>query len=156
KSSGLHVVRVEATGLAARTLRAVRPGEALKVALDKGGSIEGIVRDGGSGAPAPGVTVEARSEQTSTVGTIGVGWEPGAGVVRASTDTQGRFRLEGLAPGLHTLTARGRAMAAQRRGVAVGRRIELYLFPGGGVEGTVSGPDGKPVAGAAVLVESGL
>jgi large repetitive protein len=146
---------VEATGLAARTLRA-RPGDALKIALDKGGFIEGIVRDGGSGAPAPGVTVEARTDQVSNLFGGAVSWEPGAGVVRAAADAQGRFRIDGLAPGLHTVTARAHGMAAQRRGVALGKRIELYLFPGGGVAGTVSGPEGKPVAGATVLVESAL
>src|SRR3954468_20072469 len=45
RSRAVHVVRVEAAGLAARTLRA-RPGDAIRIALDKGGSIEGIVRDG--------------------------------------------------------------------------------------------------------------
>jgi carboxypeptidase family protein len=73
KSPAVHVVRVEATGLAARTLR-VRPGDALKIALDKGGFIEGIVRDGGSGAPAPGVTVEARTDQVSNLFGGAVSW----------------------------------------------------------------------------------
>jgi protocatechuate 3,4-dioxygenase beta subunit len=151
KSAANHMVRVEAAGLAARTLPRVRPGESLRVALDKGGFIEGIVRDGTTGAPAPAIAVEARSE---TARGLGIVWERGAGVVRATTDAQGRFRVEGLAPGLHTLSARGPAVAGQRRGVAVGKRTELYLFPGGGIEGNVRGPDGAPVTGASVALES--
>ena len=153
KSASTHIVRVEALGLAARTLPRVRPGESLRIALDKGGSIEGLVRDGTTGAPVPGITVEARLE---TARGMGIVWERGAGVVRAKTDAQGRFRLEGLAPGLHTLAARGPGAAAQRRGVALGKRTELYLFPGGGLDGNVRGPDGAAIAGAAVAVESAI
>ncbi|HET6898427.1 MAG TPA: carboxypeptidase-like regulatory domain-containing protein, partial [Vicinamibacteria bacterium] len=153
KSASTHMIRVEAPGLAARTLPRVRPGESLRIALDKGGSIEGVVRDGTSGAPAAGITVEARLE---TARGMGVVWERGAGVVRAKTDAQGRFRLEGLAPGLHTLAARGPGVAARRNGVALGKRTELYLFPGGGLDGLVRGPDGAAIAGAAVAVESAI
>jgi protocatechuate 3,4-dioxygenase beta subunit len=153
KSASTHMVRVEAPGLAARSLPRVRPGESLRIALDKGGSIEGIVRDGTSGAPAAAITVEARPE---TARGMGIVWERGAGVVRAKTDAQGRFRLEGLAPGLHTLAAHGPGAAARRNGVALGKRTELYLFPGGGLDGNVRGPDGAAIAGAAVAVESAI
>ena len=68
KSASTHLVRVEALGLAARTLPRVRPGESLRIALDKGGSIEGIVRDGTTGAPAAGITVEARLESRAWAG----------------------------------------------------------------------------------------
>src|SRR6185503_8771625 len=110
KSGAAHIVRVDAEGLAARTFPRVRPGEALRIALDKGGFIEGIVRDGTTGAPAPAVAVEARSETPRGMGVV---WERGVGVVRTTTDAQGRFRVGGLSPGLHTLTARGPALAAQ-------------------------------------------
>jgi len=153
KSGSMHIVRVEALGLAARSLPRVRPGESLRVTLDKGGSIEGLVRDGTTGAPAAGITVEARLETTRGMGIV---WERGAGVVRAKTDAQGRFRLEGLAPGLHTLAARGPGAAARRNGVALGKRTELYLFPGSGLDGSVRGPDGAAIAGAAVAVESAI
>jgi len=153
KSASLHILRVDAAGLAARTLPRVRPGSPQRIALEKGGAIEGIVRDGSTGAPASATTVEARLE---TVRGMGVVWERGAGVVRATTDAQGRFRLEGLPSGLHTLTARAAGMAGQRRGVALGKRTELYLFPGGGLDGLVRGPDGAAIAGAAVAVEGAL
>src|SRR5258706_302681 len=116
----------------------------LRVALDRGRSIEGIGRDGKRGAPAAAIPVEARLEASRGMGIV---WEHGAGVVRAKTDAQGRFRLEGLAPGLHTLAARGPGLAAQRRGVALGKRTELYLFPGGGLDGYVGGPAGAPGPG---------
>ncbi|HEY8150685.1 MAG TPA: carboxypeptidase-like regulatory domain-containing protein, partial [Vicinamibacteria bacterium] len=153
KSASTHILRVDAPGLAARTLPRVRPGEAQRIALEKGGFIEGIVRDGGTGAPAPAITVEARLEGARGMGIV---WERGAGVVRARTDAQGRFRLEGLAPGLHTLAARAPGLAGLRRGVALGKRTELYLFPGGGLDGSVRGPDGAAIAGAAVAFESAI
>jgi large repetitive protein len=153
KSAATHILRVDAPGLAARTLPRVRPGESLRIALEKGGSIEGIVRDGATGAPAPAATVEARLEGGRGMGIV---WERGAGVVRTRTDAQGRFRLEGLAAGLHALAARAPGLAGQRRGVAVGKRTELYLFPGGGLDGSVRGPDGAAIAGAGVAVESAL
>lgn len=150
KTASLYLVRVEALGLAARTLARVRPGDPLRIALDKGGFIEGIVRDGTTAAPAAGITVEARLEAARGMGIV---WERGAGVVRTKTDAQGRFRLEGLAPGVHTLAAHAPGLAAQRRGVVVGKRTELFLLPGGGLDGLVRGPDGGAVAGAAVAIE---
>jgi large repetitive protein len=153
KSVATHILRVDAPGLAARTLPRVRPGDPLRIALEKGGSIEGIVRDGATGAPAPAATVEARLEGARGMGIV---WERGAGVVRTRTDAQGRFRLEGLAAGLHTLAARAPGLTGLRRGVAVGKRTELYLFPGGGLDGSVRGPDGAAIAGAGVAVESAI
>ncbi|PYQ56087.1 MAG: hypothetical protein DMF78_00005, partial [Acidobacteria bacterium] len=151
KTAAAQTVRVEAPGLAARLLPRVRPGEPVRIALDKGGSIEGVVRDGTTGEPAAAITVEARQEATRGVGMV---WEPGAGLVRATTDAQGRFRLDGLAAGLHTLAARGRGVSGARRGIGIGKRAEIYVFPGSGLHATVSGPDGRAVAGAKVALEN--
>src|SRR5262249_52476155 len=123
-STGWHTVRVEAAGLASRTLPHVRPGEALRIALDKGGSIEGIGRDGTTGAPAAAITLDARLETSRGIGMV---WERGAGLVRAVSDEQGRFHLDGLAPGLYTIAARAPESSAVKRGVGVGKRAELYL-----------------------------
>ena len=127
RAAGAHTVRVEAAGLAAQTLEKVVPGTPLTVTLGKGGTITGVVRDTSTGTPVPRVIVEARAQGRS----VYAGWQPDAGVVRAETDAQGAFKLEGISPGLHTLTARGRGFdAARRQDVRPGTRVELYLFPG--------------------------
>lgn len=155
KSSGKHSVWVEAQGLAARPLPDVQPGAYLRITLEKGGTIGGTVRDGSSGAPMSGAHVEARM-----VGTIGIPLapdEPEAGSVTATTDTAGRYRLEGLARGLYDVSAVVRGFGRAHQGEAkVGSKVELFLFPGASVSGTVIGPDGKPVAGALVGAEGNL
>ena len=117
-SSDPHDIRVEARGLAAVRLDKVRPGQSIVVTLGRGRTIEGTVRDDG-GQPIAEARVTARADR----GLDSSVWEPGAGAVLATSDARGRFRLEGVAPGLHTLnaTARGygrshEAQRASRRG----------------------------------------
>ena len=155
KRAGSHGVWVEAKGLAARHLDDVQPGANLRVMLEKGGSIDGMVRDGSSGAPLSGARVEA-----STAGGIPVVLapeEPDAGRVIATTDTAGRYRLEGLASGLYDVSAVSRGFGRALHGsVKVGSsKVDLFLFPGASLSGTVTGPAGKPVDGALVSVEAG-
>jgi protocatechuate 3,4-dioxygenase beta subunit len=149
-----YIVRVESAGLAARTIRHVRPGSPLAVILARGATIEGVVRETGGGTPVNGATVEAREEMRSTGPVPG---EPDSGVVRATTDARGRFRLDGLAPGLHTLTAFARGVGrAEQRSVSTGRPVDLNLVPGGSVAGAVTDAKGKPVEGAVVRALSTL
>jgi protocatechuate 3,4-dioxygenase beta subunit len=147
KGAGPYTVRVEAAGLAAAMFEKVTPGPRLAVALAKGGAIDGTVRDGNSGAPVPRVVVEAREERRG----VYLPNDVDAGVVRARTDEQGRFRLEGLAIGLHHLNARARGFdSARRSSVRTGSRVDLYLFPGSAIVGTVRDAQGQPVAKAVV------
>ena len=141
-----QTVRVEAAGLATRTLKHVGPGTPLAIDLARGGTIEGTVRDGDTGQPLGGVRVEARDGSA-----LELRDEPEAGRVASVTDAEGRFRLEGLAAGVHTVTARAKSAGfASRPGVRVGARVELLMFPAATIAGTVTGPDGRPVAGASV------
>jgi protocatechuate 3,4-dioxygenase beta subunit len=143
-----YTVRVEAPGLAPRAFRHVRRGPPLAITLARGAFIDGVVRESTTGAPVPEATVEAREESRSAIASRS---NPDLGVVRTKTDTKGRFRLEGLATGLHTVTAFARAVGrAEKRSVPSGRPIEITLVPGGGVSGTVTDSKGKPVEGAAV------
>ncbi len=147
-------LRVEAPGLAARTLRHLQPGSPIAVALTRGSTIEGVVRDTSGGTPVPGATVEARDE---TGGAGGLPWDPDSGVVRATTDAKGAYRLEGLAAGLYTVTAFARGLGrAERRNTPAGRTADLLLTPGGAVAGTVTDAGGKPVEGAAVRMTTAL
>src|SRR5262245_49596521 len=146
RSAAKHHVRAESNGLAGRTIPDVVPGAPLTIDLAPGGSIEGIVRDGSTGQPAVGIRVETREPLA-----IALGNDPDAGPVRATTDSEGRFRLAGLATGRHEVSARARGRGfASRNAVPLGARVELTLEPAATLLGTVRGPDGKPVAGAVV------
>ena len=151
-SKGLVDVRVEAAGLAPRSFASIRPSVPLAVVLQKGGIIEGIVRDGASSRPVPGARVEARPDG----GLLGSGWEPNAGLVEATTDTKGHFRLDGLGSGVHTVSAAGRGYGRTTRpSVPPGGRVDLFLFPGAAIRGVVKGPQNQPLPRVMVRVEGG-
>jgi len=144
-----HTVRIEAQGLAARTFNAVHPSKSLTAILDRGGSIEGTVRDGADGRPLSGMRVETREY----FGVLPI-WEPRAGVIDAVTDDRGRFRLVGVGPGLHVVSAAGPAYAhTDKESVRPGDHVELHLFPGASLSGRIVSPQGA-VEGAIVSVES--
>jgi protocatechuate 3,4-dioxygenase beta subunit len=148
KRSSPYDVHVEAKGLAAWKGAKVRPGTSLAVVLEKGLAVEGVVRDGSSRAPVPGARV-------STWVGDGLPWEPGSGVVTASTDAKGRYRLEGLPRGLLEIQARAPGYGrARRRNVRAGGTADLNLFPGSSLSGFVLDPDGRPVADAVVRAEA--
>ena len=150
-SAGLHTVRVEARGLAARTIEKARPGAPLNVSLQKGGVVEGTVRDAATGQPVARARVEARDESA-----LSLPWESEAGFVRTETDDKGRYRLEGIGPGLQTLTATTKSQGrARKAGLTAGRTVDFYVLAGGGIRGTIFGPDRKPVQGVLVRAEGG-
>ena len=144
-----HLLRVEARGLAGRTIEKARPGTPLDIALARGEVLEGTVRDGATGQPVPQARVEGQDESAPSPQ-----WEAGAGVVETGTDAKGHFRLEGLSRGMQTVRARARGYGAGRQsGGAPGRPIEIYLFPGATLGGAVWGPGSVPVAGAIVRAD---
>jgi hypothetical protein len=77
------------------------------------------------------------------------------GPPRELSTEDGRFRLDGLAPGRYLLTARRPGLARAERSLVIGtgdRRVELELSlsTGGAVDGQVLGSDGRPLAGAKI------
>jgi protocatechuate 3,4-dioxygenase beta subunit len=152
KAAGAYRVRVEASGWAAATLENVRPGAGLQVSLRRGAAIEGTVRDAATGAPLPGAVVEARDDRYRMMPV----WEPGVGHVSTTADAEGRFRLDGLAEGLHSVSARLRGYSrGGRNNVPTGRRVDIVLLPGSSLSGTVRDAQGRPVANAVVRVDGG-
>ena len=148
-SGDLLSVRIEARGLAPVRLEKVRPGQSLVVTLARGRAIEGVVHDV-AGQPVAGARVAARSDQGLMVSP----WEAEASVVRATTDSRGRFRLDGVGPGLHSVSARARGYGeATRRNVRPGGTVTLALRPGGWFTGHVVDQGGAPVKSALVRAE---
>jgi hypothetical protein len=144
-------LRVESPGLAPATLRRVRGGTPLRIALGKGLALDGVVREARTGEPVADARVEAREQGGDRF------WapsQPKAGLVEARSDARGRFRLEGLGHGIYTVTGRSRERGrALRRAVVAGGRVDLMLVAGGTLAGAVRGPDRKAVEGAVVRVE---
>jgi len=113
-----------------------------RIALVKGLTIEGVVLDF-DGAPATNVMVQADYRASE-----------GTAAAVTATDAEGRFRLLGLAPGEHDLSAVSLAhrFAVLPRVVAGSSGVELRAVRTGVVAGRVVSPSGAPVGGAVVRV----
>jgi RNA polymerase sigma factor (sigma-70 family) len=123
--------------LAPRNAEAARLGRA---------RIEGNVVDA-DGAPIAGAVVQASFQ---------AGRE-GKGVPHPSpettTDDEGRFSLEGLDPGPHTLRARQAGAApVEAAAAAPARGVTLRLSPGAGLAGQVVDPAGAPIPSFTIAV----
>lgn len=87
------------------------------------GVVFGVVEDGESGGPLPGVTVVATSAALQ-------------GAITARTDEQGRYRVDGLPPGAYALSyerdgfQRDAVAGIQVRADST-LRVDTLLFPGG-------------------------
>ena len=110
KHAGPVYVRVASKGLAARSFEKAPPGVPLAVVLDRGQTIEGTVRDL-AGQPLEAVRVVA----VPTVGAAVSSWDAEAQTIEARTDARGHFRLDGVAPGLHSVTAVARGFGSARK-----------------------------------------
>ena len=146
KTAGPVYVRVSAKGLAARSFEKVQPGSPLAVALDRGQTIQGLVRDS-AGEPLAQATVVA----SPSFGVATSGWDAGTQSIETRTDARGAFRIEGIGPGLHSLRAIARGYgSAYQSDVRPGATVNLMARPGGWLAGRVIDPKGLPVRGALV------
>ncbi|HEY6038095.1 MAG TPA: carboxypeptidase-like regulatory domain-containing protein, partial [Kofleriaceae bacterium] len=132
------------------------------IAVKPGGKIAGRVLDD-KGKPVAGASVNAASGNRTEVvnGMVTSG-------IAALTGADGTFELTGLAAASYRLSVldRGRplpmktAAAAATIALAAGEKkagIELVVDrPDGVIQGTVTGPDGKPLADAWVSVDQSL
>jgi len=131
---GLYEVRAGAPGAGSVRATARVPdsgdSERLVLELERGGAVEGVVRDGATGAPIGGVRIS--TTRSGTFAFSGAGAEP-----QALSGPDGTFRLTGLAPGRrHPIFAWKPGWRAGRPPVvsaAAGatERVEITLTAGG-------------------------
>ena len=132
---GRYVLWVESPPLAPATLEATAPGEVV-FTLEDGAKLRGLVFDL-DGAPAAGARVSATA--------VGHFASPG----RASTDAEGRFVIEGLAPGAWAVVADKRAESI----LLWSARGEVVLRNGASTEVTLRAKAGSPVAGVVISAD---
>jgi protocatechuate 3,4-dioxygenase beta subunit len=140
-------------GRAAFEVQEGRDVEGLELRLKPFGTLAGIVREKQTQQPLAGIPV--------MVG--GGGWEDGLAAVMgevppATSDTEGRFRITDLIPGLYRVGIWAEGYQCDDRPTvpvsAVGEPAEVVIELQGGspVRGQVLDADGQPLAGAAVRI----
>ncbi len=82
------------------------------------------------------------------------GWEDEATRDETTTDARGRFRLDGIGRAPVGIVARAPGFDEVLRDARAGETVELFLFPGATLAGTVRDDDGRPVKGAVVRTAS--
>jgi len=155
-------VQADAPGLrrskTERTVVGLGESPRVDLTLAGGGTfVAGRVTVRASGAPVPGASVEATPEMRGPGGISSL--EGGT----ATTDADGRFRIDGLEGERFNLQARapegsGLAPTWQRGVRARSENVELKMAPGATVAGVVrtkarSGEPSAPIEGARVVVE---
>ncbi|MFP2905575.1 carboxypeptidase regulatory-like domain-containing protein [Pyxidicoccus sp. 3LFB2] len=153
--SGRYDVHAGLLGRMSTTLPNVEAGRRdLVLTLSRGARLTGRVRDE-RGAPVASFQLELQLHR-------GPLEQEGGGALTV-VDPEGRFTVEGLAPGTYTVrvAAHGLAPAAPTVNVAPGATeagpLEITLAPGVRLEGQVVKAQGAgPIAGARVQVEHGL
>ncbi|WP_345378555.1 MFS transporter [Pseudonocardia yuanmonensis] len=144
--SGTFMVVATAPGFRPEVATVALDGRGATQDFDLGGdgAVHGLVRAGER--PAPQVSVLALDGTGRLVG-------------RTVTGEDGRFRLDGIPVGTTTLTAtlaghEPRATTVHVTGEGA-TPVELVLAAGGGLGGTVTGPDGRFLPDALVTVVDG-
>jgi uncharacterized GH25 family protein len=138
-------------GWGQRSAAVLLPGASeVVVEIPKGGEIAGVVRFE-DGTPAAGASLDARNSEESW-GRRGDG----------QAETDGKFRLTGLAPGTYrviaTGTRDGKPMRGETKAEAGASNVSIVVAPVAPKEGSdvlvvrVLGPDGKPVPSASVTI----
>lgn len=112
--------------------------EGVEVRLSRGATLKGRVVEARGGAPVAGADVSAESAPA-----------------RTTSDADGAFEFEGVAPGKARVTASSPDFASASETVDVGETggsVELKMSPGASVSAVVVTPGGEPVSGAEVAL----
>jgi protocatechuate 3,4-dioxygenase beta subunit len=157
---GRYTVEARASGHAPGRRDSIRvnDGEIAEVAtieLERGLALQGRVVAREDESPVQGAAVEARKEGGSLIAPVS------AQIYVATSDEDGRFRLEGLEAGPHVVRARHAAFAPAEERLEIvddARAPEIVLrLPGGGtLTGTVRDAAGGPAPGRRVVVTRDL
>ncbi|HEU4394529.1 MAG TPA: carboxypeptidase-like regulatory domain-containing protein, partial [Planctomycetota bacterium] len=149
-------LRAEKTGFVPASMNSVQPGTTdAVITLEPGGTIVGTVSEPDG---KPSAKFRAMAKPEGRPGANPMDWEKFAAESAGEEYHDGRFRIEGVAPGSYGVEGRAERFAPGRAaGVVVEARKEtevaIVLSSGVTVEGiVVRKGDGGPVAGARVRV----
>lgn len=148
-ASGAYRLRVVGSGFAAKTTGAfaVADGEVKDlgtVRLEPGGGVTGRVTDG-AGVPVEGVGVSLTDPQGQSVFLFNI----------ASTGSNGRYEVQGVAFGRYRVRFEGKGFAPVEREVEVnasGGVADAVMRRGGAITVRVEDETGAPVGGARVVL----
>jgi len=129
--------------------------KALELRLETGCSLRGRVLDAAGGAPIAGATVVSEDDAPTQILAFEAAELPAELRARAQTDAEGRFVLEHLSSGLHTLRAtapqHGASWSTRLDARSAPGEVELRLGSGGTIEAQVEPPQaGLPLVASAV------
>lgn len=136
-----------AEGLAPCTIRVPPDTESLRITLDSGDAVSGLVVDD-HGEPLPGVAVlrgATRDEDLLS--------DMSFVRVLSMTDATGRFTVRGVPDSGLTVTLSHPDYAPRHVNLSATTKHQLQLSPGGRLRGRVTSADGTPLVGVGVVVE---
>ncbi len=150
------VVAASKSGYVSAELREVRPptDEPLTIVLQTAGRLQGRVVNA-SGEPLASAKVltypDTRSQESSS------GWRGWSRPLNTTTEADGRFLIEDVAPGTLWVSVEAKSYQGQTREgieVAAGATtdLEFVLETGAVIEGTVTAVDGEPLLQASITV----
>jgi hypothetical protein len=151
--SGTVHARVTAPRFAPLLKRDLAPGPKVRLTLQPGAVLDGIVRDAATRQPLAGAVVWAREDSLRFATALDP--DPGQSV---TSDAAGRFHFDNLATGPHRLTveARGHVRGYRSdldvRGDRPMPPVEIALAEGSTLSGLVRDEAGRAVEGAVVWV----
>jgi len=146
---GPWTLAVQAEGFAPQRVRRVSSGP-VDVRLERGGVVTGVVHDS-EGRPVAGARVAI-----DTGLPLPTEWVERASRVETATNAEGRFRLEGIGRTPVQVSARAPGFGrAEREKVEAGAHVELFLFAGATLTGSVVDAEGQPLKGALVQAAGG-